>query len=382
MQPKAKALVVDDDPIMRELYAEALGQDFDLVLAESGAACLEQVAREAPQVVLMDVEMPGLDGFETCRRLRAQHGSAPPVLFVSARDQLADRMKGYDAGGSDYVCKPWAGPELVRKMQRMLAAQADQQALASERDEAVQAVLSSADMAGELGVVLDFQRGLNGCADYRAVALHLFAALERYGLDGCLRISGRQDALSINRDGKCSALEWSILESLAIQKEGPRVRPMAQNTSFNFGTVILFVRELSMQRSAAMDEELRERQGRAIDNVALLLEGAVARLAAIDSNHVAADLERVQSLVELTETALRDVARRNHEMASAVRATFELMQEELNSAFIHLGLTPGQEDHLSELVQAHAATVMGALAQGQAAEAVLRRVMDELGGRH
>ncbi|MBB5202854.1 DNA-binding response OmpR family regulator [Inhella inkyongensis] len=380
MSDRALVMVVDDDPIMQSLYEDALSPDFELLPANSGVEALALLEQRRPDVVLMDVDMPGLDGYQTCRLLQANMVQAPPVLFVSARDQLQDRMRGYDAGGSDYVCKPWQAPELVIKIRRLLEQVSQTKALEGERDEAVNAVLSSADMAGELGVVLDFQRGLNTCRDYRAVADLLFQTLERYDLDGCLRISGRGGALSINRSGQCSALEWSILESLAAQTEGPRIRPIHQNTSFNFGQIILFVRNLTMCRSADMEAEARERQGRAIDNVALLLEGAVARLATLDSGQVEQDLDRIRRMVQLTKSALANVAQRNRAISATVHQSFEQLQNELEESFVHLGLMRSQEEHLTELVKAHAQTAMAALEQARDTEAALRRIVQELDG--
>ncbi|MBH9551559.1 response regulator transcription factor [Inhella gelatinilytica] len=369
---RAKLMVVDDDPISLGLYEAVLSDDFDLELLSSGVSCLERMAEVKPAAILLDVEMPELDGYETCRRLRAQDPEGPPVLFVSARDQLQDRMMGYDAGGTDYVCKPWQGPELVIKVQRLLAAEEQRKALARERDEAMDAVLGSADMAGELGVVLDFQRGLNDCTDYQALAKSLLDAVERYGLDGCVRVSGRSGAVSMNRAGLCTSLEWSILESLAAKPGGARIQAMGPNTAFNFGALILFVRALAGQGGDT------GRMERAVDNVALLLESAVARLAAIDSGRAAMDLEHLRHIVSMTKSALAEVAQRNRAMVDTVRKTFEGLQSDLDDSFLHLGLMQRQEDFLSELVRAQSERVLQALAEGQKTERVLQRIVAEL----
>lgn len=369
---RAKLMVVDDDPISLGLYEAVLGDDFELTLLDSGAQCLAQVESVVPAAILLDVEMPGLDGYETCRRLRAQNSDGPPVLFVSARDQLQDRMQGYDAGGTDYVCKPWQGPELVAKVNRLLAAETQRKALARERDEAMDAVLSSADMAGELGVVLDFQRELNDCTDYQSLAGRLLSAIERYGLDGCVRVSGRSGAVSMNRAGLCTSLEWSILESLAAKTGGARIQSMGPNTAFNFGALILFVRALAGQGDDSGRIE------RAVDNVALLLESAVARLAAIDSGRAVMDLEHLRHIVTMTKSALAEVAQRNRAMVETVRKIFEGLQSDLDDSFVHLGLMRQQEDFLSEMVRAQSERVLQALAEGQKTERVLQRIVAEL----
>jgi CheY-like chemotaxis protein len=372
-------MVVDDDPLMHALYEEALSEHFSLLFAESGEQALEVFARSELAIIVLDVQMPGLDGYETCRRLKQARTDGPSVVFVSSQDQLADRMLGFEAGGSDYVTKPWAPPELVVKLQLLLEAEARRKALAAERDEAFGAVLQSADMAGELGVVLDFQRELNNAHSYAEVATQMFAGLARYGLQGFVRISGQSAKLATNHEGECTALEKSILETLAARTDGPRIQPLGNNTSFRFGCILLVVRDLPMLRPASMDPELSERHGRAIDNVALMLEAAASRLGAVDNASVAQDLDRVRRLLALTKGALAEVSRRNVAMTTTVQGAFDHLQSEMEESFIHLGLMSSQEEQLSYLVRDHAATAMEALAQGRATEAALQRIIQELG---
>lgn len=379
MADAEKVLVVDDESLMHELYGEALGDRFALSFASDGEDALRQLAQGLnPAAIVMDVSMPGLDGYETCRRLRQQLPDAPPVLFVSGNDRLEDRMRGYDAGGSDYLCKPFEADELEAKIRLQIQADGQRRALNAERDEAVMAVLSSADMAGELGVVLDFQRGLNNCADAEALATQLFEAVARYGFEACVRVHSRGRMLSRSSSGPCTALEHSILNVLESQKEGPRIRPFQSNTSFNFGTVVLFVRQLAMARSADMDDESRQRHGRAIDNIALLLEAAVSRLQAIEGEGALHDLGATRRLIDMASQTLHEVVRRNEAMAGDVREAFAHLQSELELNFVHLGLTTRQEDLLSDLVKAHAERVLGVLEQSRETERSLQRVIADL----
>ncbi len=379
MQKQPLVLVVDDDALMRELYGEALGEDFSLEFAVDGSEALTRLRQgQRPDAVLMDVAMPGLDGYETCRCLHQECIDPPPVIFVSSNDRLEDRMRGYDAGGNDYLCKPVEAQELVAKIRRQIQADAAQRALHAEREEAVMAVLSGADLAGELGVVLDFQRGLNACSNSEALCRLLFEALARYGFEGCVRIYSRSASLDRSSGGVCTSLEHSILDALVAQREGPRIRPFQSNTSFNFGTVVLFVRTLNMQRDTQMAPEESQRQGRAIDNIALLMEAAVSRLQAIEGENALQDLGNSRRLMSIATQALNDVAQRNEHMAEQVRQAFESLLSELDMSFLHLGLTSSQEDSVAELVKSHGAHVQTVLEQGRATEQVLRRVIEDL----
>ncbi|MGA5564950.1 response regulator transcription factor [Streptomyces platensis] len=115
-----RVLVVDDDPvILRSLGRGLRLNGFDVALAENGTAALAQLAIRPPDVVVLDVSLPGLSGTDICRRLRAD-GDEVPVLMLSALDELEDRVAGLQAGADDYLVKPFALKELVLRLQALL----------------------------------------------------------------------------------------------------------------------------------------------------------------------------------------------------------------------------------------------------------------------
>jgi PleD family two-component response regulator len=133
---RARLLVVDDEPLCIEALSKALGKDYEILAALCGEDALELAASCLPDLVLADVSMPGMDGFEVCRRLRGRESTRDmPVIFITALEGDDDEMKGLALGASDYVQKP-VNPELLRlrvrnslelKFQRdMLARQVDE----------------------------------------------------------------------------------------------------------------------------------------------------------------------------------------------------------------------------------------------------------------
>ncbi|MCK2218636.1 response regulator transcription factor [Actinomadura sp. ATCC 31491] len=116
----AKVLVVDDEPNIRELLSEALELNgFAVRTASDGRRALEAVARERPDIIVLDVMMPGLDGFTVARRLR-EAGDSPLMLFLTAKDAVADRIEGLTAGGDDYVTKPFSLEEVVLRLRAIM----------------------------------------------------------------------------------------------------------------------------------------------------------------------------------------------------------------------------------------------------------------------
>ena len=114
-----RVLIVDDDPAIRDVVRFALARaGFDTDEAASGHQALERFAAGAPDLVVLDVMLPELDGLEICRQIR-QRG-ATPILFLSARDEEVDRVVGLELGGDDYLVKPFSPRELVARVKAVL----------------------------------------------------------------------------------------------------------------------------------------------------------------------------------------------------------------------------------------------------------------------
>ena len=118
-----RILVVDDEPHITELLAMGLGyQGFDVERAATGREALDAVARQAPALIVLDVMMPDLDGFEVARRLRRDEGASTriPVIFLTARDATEDKVEGLRLGSDDYVTKPFSIEELIERVKAVL----------------------------------------------------------------------------------------------------------------------------------------------------------------------------------------------------------------------------------------------------------------------
>jgi two-component system response regulator MprA len=115
-----QVLVVDDDPAVRESLRRSLAfNGYDVELAADGEEALRSISARRPDAVVLDVMMPKLDGLATCRALRAA-GDDVPVLMLTARDEVSDRVAGLDAGADDYLPKPFALEELLARLRALL----------------------------------------------------------------------------------------------------------------------------------------------------------------------------------------------------------------------------------------------------------------------
>jgi two-component system response regulator MprA len=120
MSVGSRVLVVEDDPALRGVLDRGLRQEgFAVSLAVTGREALAFVDDMPPDVVVIDIGLPDTDGRDLCQALRAR-GVQTPVLFLTARDALVDRIAGFDAGGDDYLVKPFALVELARRLEALL----------------------------------------------------------------------------------------------------------------------------------------------------------------------------------------------------------------------------------------------------------------------
>jgi two-component system response regulator MprA len=115
-----RILVVDDEPAVRDALERALRLDgYDVDLAEDGTAGLAKAGRLAPDAIVLDLLMPSMGGMEMCRELR-EAGDRTPILILTARDAISDRVAGLDAGADDYLVKPFALEELQARLRALL----------------------------------------------------------------------------------------------------------------------------------------------------------------------------------------------------------------------------------------------------------------------
>ncbi len=135
----ATVLVADDIPANRNLLRETLEpQGYEVLLAGNGETALKIAERAAPDVILLDVNMPGIDGFETCRRLRKMEGARDvPVIFITANDGTDSVVEGFRAGGVDYVTKPFKPEEVLMRVRTHLQINRLTRALAQKNCELI-----------------------------------------------------------------------------------------------------------------------------------------------------------------------------------------------------------------------------------------------------
>jgi len=214
---KKQILIVDDSPPDIQLLMKNLKDDYAIVVATTGEKALEIVSKDSkPCVILMDVMMPGMNGYETCEKIKAQDETKHiDVIFVSAHDTIAEKMAGYEAGGTDYVIKPISPTELLKKIDIAISNQLIRKELVSENKVAMETAMTALYSSGEIGVVLEFLRksfavdGVIGLAE-----LLIETMVSGYQLEISVQIRTDFGEFNYGSNGPVAELEQELLRRL------------------------------------------------------------------------------------------------------------------------------------------------------------------------
>ncbi|MEY4765030.1 MAG: hypothetical protein RI907_1703 [Pseudomonadota bacterium] len=372
-------LVTDDDGFTRDMLEAALSSRYQVTTAPDGQAALALCAQHTYDLVLLDVEMPGLDGYATCEALKARRETADlPVIFLSGRVTLEERLKGYKVGAADYLTKPFELSELVTKIELAVTQRERSRNMANEIEEAQNSVLAAANLYGEMGVVFEMQRQLPRCQNYLDIARTFFDALGKLGLDGCLRMTGREGVVSRTALAECSALENSILDHIE-HKCKQTIEALGEHTCIKHDNVVMLIRHLPMNPDFdTHSADDIDRIGRLRDNVALMAEGIVTYLHALDAMQNQQHVLRTHDIIRFTRESLADLAAQQHASRMQLEQILRHMTNEVEQSFIHLGLSAVQEDQLTTTLQRHVSEVMAVFSQVDEIETHLEQIVARL----
>lgn len=350
MENNLRVFVVDDDAIILDVLRATLAAECELHTFASAEACLGALVDVKPDLFLLDVSMPVMDGYALCRQLKDDWDTQDiPVVFISASDNNETRMLCYEAGGDDFIQKPFDPAELLSKLGVAGRILAEKKALREQAGYAQRTAMAAMVSMGELGVVLQFLSKSFACNTLDELAAALLDAMQQYDLQAAVQMRIGDEVLTLSHNGRNVPLEVSVLNHV---RESGRIFQFKSRCVFNYGQVTLLVKNMPLEDA--------ERCGRIRDNGALLAEGADARLRAIETEMLAArrraGIESALPRLYSTLDGVQANYRRNCFELTQVMIDF---QEQLAKAFISLGLMERQEEQLSSMANDFVTRLVG-----------------------
>ncbi|TAN51335.1 MAG: response regulator [Methylococcaceae bacterium] len=362
MSEPMRILVVDDDAFMRESLTSVLCGAYTVACAETGEQSLELAREFRPDMVLLDIELPDVDGYEACRQMLEIDGLCDlHITFLSGHDSLDCRLLAYECGGHDFIAKPFDRDELLRKVDITSQFLADHRRLLEQTSFSTSTAMTAMMSMGELGVVLQFLGKSFSADECGTLAELAVEALEQYGLQGTVQT--RCDGVTTNRStsGLTGSLQESVLGHL---KDIDRIFEFKTRAIVNYERVSILINNMPVDDP--------ERRGRIRDNIALLAEGAESRVKALEIEQRARDqqqqLLRALDSLRLTLRGLR--SRQELAQTQIWRLGSDLL-DQLETSFVTLGLTEAQELFLLELAHRTTAKMDDIAQRGDEVEALL-----------
>ena len=209
-------MAIDDTPDNLALLELTLSTDYQVVTGKSGKECLDSVDEVKPDLILLDVHMPEMNGFEVCKALKeSENTSTIPVIFLSAGDSLDEKMAGYEAGADDYITKPYVEEEILAKINASLNNSSINQRLKLENKDAMETAFVAMNTAAELGIIIRFLQESGAADSFDSLMALFFDATEYFRLNCCAQIRTKKGDLSIRCEN--DSLEAQILKKMRNQ---------------------------------------------------------------------------------------------------------------------------------------------------------------------
>jgi len=339
-------LIVDDISDNRELLNLLLEGKYPLQEVCSGRQCLDRTAEGGIDLILLDVDMPEMDGYEVCEKLKANPATALiPIIFVSALTSAEARLRGYEAGGDEYLTKPVLEEDLLERIENTLREKVENITLSeratdlqTQANDAMGTALEAMTMGSELGIIIRFMQDTDSCSNYQDLATAFFSTLQQFGLNSCMMVR--------SRDGiKYFGCPLESLESKVLQDF------RHANKIFDFGsrTIVDNAHLIFLVKNMPLDDP--DKYGRMRDHLVVIANITDQRVRGLEIElELTEQREKaLEGLINSCERGLTLVENKITGHEEATRRVMQTMISDLEARLFSLGLEEDQEKALMEL---------------------------------
>ncbi|MBL3527017.1 MAG: response regulator [gamma proteobacterium endosymbiont of Lamellibrachia anaximandri] len=372
MDASIDILAIDDDKISRKIIGRTL-EAAGMVprFAENGEEGLAEAQRHIPDIVLLDVEMPGLNGYEVCDRLRhTEVTKNVPVVFLSSHSSLRERMLGYEMGGDDYLVKPFEPENLIARIRVLIKYRDEQQELQAQYELAQKTAFIAMTGTSELGMAVQFVEKSYAYKTYEELADGIFGVMGHLQLECCLMIMDENTPLWFSSEGGISPLEKELIE---MADKEMRFFDFGANTIVNYPTLSLLVKNMPLDDPG--------RYGQIKDLLPIMLSAANAKNSTISVELAllgqSRDLLRAFGQIRAKLYYLaRGMLDKQEESGGLLRE----MAEHINYDLLRMGLEEDQEEYLLTRIDTAIDEAMERIDSGETIYYTLSNVLASIKG--
>lgn len=334
-EAKTTILIIEDDPQYQDLLRQSLGHTYNIRIAGSVSEAKEHYVASLPDIIISDVHLPDGSGIQFCQEsVDVSSNSSPNILFISGGKDFENKLQAYEAGGSDFIQKPFSITELIAKVKQLANYQARRQDLIDSAQEASQMVMQSLKETAVYGDIVQFLKNIMSSQDEEQIARELFTFMGSKGLYTCIEFRDGKDFSHFDQvSGACSPMQLNIFELL---RDKGRLYPFGQRMLVNDSHVSFLVK--NMPKDAA-------EEGKVKDYIAVLIEGMESRYKELLRQRV---LNNVTQKLETMAAKLLSIVGDGQQSKNAL---IEKYSFELQMSFHTLDLTDDQETKINQIIE-------------------------------
>ena len=337
---KGRVLAVDDSAMNHKVIAKLLADKFELEFASSGLEALEKFESWQPDLILLDVTMPDMDGYETCQRIRENRkGALTPILFLSGRCSVEEKLRGYEVGGDDYITKPFEGEEVIIKIEKSLAHKQRTMMLEQELQQTGDIATTAVGDTSHLGICIEFLDSSFHAKTLGDLVKSFFKATESIGLNCTVQIRGGEQSITLTDDSAEREIETALLDKLNDQGDFIAI---GKRMVINHDACSLLIKN--------MPDEMDSRYNSIKHYAFVLLKGVNARSQALlNQRELKQQRDVLKKMIERTHGLLTQTDEAYHQVMVKSGAIVEDMVQELEGIVQSLNLTEADEKKVYEL---------------------------------
>ena len=336
-------LVIDDDKFAQKMVARDLDRVYTLHVANNGEEGLARAAELNPDLIILDIEMPGINGYEVCDQLRHNAKTKDiPVIFLSSLATLRDRMQGYEAGGDDYFVKPFEPETLMARINVLVRYRDSQRELQQRYKEAQKTAHIAMTGSSELGLAMQFVENSYMLHGYEELAMSFFAMSNKLGLKCTLMFLTETDEPEwFSSTGAVSPLERELL---VMMREDKRFYDFGCRTIINYPSVSLLIKNMPIDDM--------EHYGRIKDLLPSILGALNGKLFSLNTEHgLKQQSQKLSDAFEHIRHSLLELSNSLQQNQGTGIDVMRTMLMELNQFIPYLGLEEDQEKYILDRIE-------------------------------
>ncbi|MEY4593319.1 MAG: hypothetical protein RIR18_2214 [Pseudomonadota bacterium] len=338
-------LVVDDIRADRTILKHVLSKRLDVLVAETGEEALQMCQEKMPDLILLDVVMPSMDGFEVCRRIR--EFSDVPVIFVTSCQTPEEHLKAYDAGGDDIIMKPVNTEILLRKTRQALRRSFEKRQLEADKNNLQSMAMNFLSSVGENGILLNFMRAGTSCRNHDQLADQILMAIGEFGVWCSVMIRHQESVTVKTLSGQPTELEHAVLQKLSTMG---RIFEFKNRLAVNYDHITIIVSGMPSDP---------EKAGRIRDNVTILAESAEALSDVVSVRRESGErAEQIQLALGQAVKNINSLQDNHKQLLMDIRLCLQDFERNIEKTYSYLGTTPQQERTITSTMNASIDEVM------------------------